>query len=68
MKKSTKATLVMDNKEEFHFMDKSFKWLMETLTKHNGDLTKEGPIIVNNEFDVTEHIIYPNHISHIIFK
>jgi hypothetical protein len=67
LRKITKATVVMDSGKELNFDEDSTQSLVEML-KNEVDMTKQKPIVINNEKGITMSIIYPQHIAHIHFE
>jgi hypothetical protein len=57
----------MSSGKELNFDEDSTKSLLEML-QNDVDLSKEKPIVINNEKGITTHVIYPQHIAHIHFE
>ncbi|MFP7199694.1 hypothetical protein SFC08_01855 [Lysinibacillus halotolerans] len=61
------VTLLMDNGREIHFSEKSAVEIIGLLND-KGEFINDKPIVINNSFGITTSIIYPSHISQILFS
>lgn len=67
MKAIKKATLIMSSGQRVHFDEEATKDFLKLLNP-DAELQNVKPIVINNKYKVTTNIIYPEHITEIVFE